>query len=609
MHNFFEKLSKINSFLKIFSISKKILIIIAFLMVIQSVAEAFSATLLIPFLNSIQNVQASTTGDNTFLRLIDNIFSDVKMEHRFIYILMSILILMSAVQFMIIFNNRLILNFSMFKVQNAVSNALFNKILNARLRYFYKKRSGDLINNLTMDVNRVQNCLIYLLKMSSDAFFVLGYFIVGFLVLPVYSAGMIVFFLLFTGVFTYILPYIHGLGKKNREAQEEANNIIVESMQGFRNILLSCAQQDIKNRYSKIIFGFYNTIYHSSWITTSLPTFFRFLAIMAIMLVLLLNKSSIVGGDPAIFSKILFFIFIAGNIFKHIGSINSQYSSFTFGYEGLRVLLELNDQLEAHKQSGDKLKKLDGFSKNITFNNLCFDYIDSIPVLNNLSFSIAKNEKIAFVGKSGSGKSTLVDIISGFHDDYVGNIEINGIDFKEINKDSWRQILGYVSQETFVFNDTIKNNLTFGFDHEISDTELYRACEKSQILDSILSFEHGFDTVLGERGVRLSGGEKQRLAIARLFLKKPEIILLDEATSSLDSESEKKVKEALYALCENRTVIAVAHRLSTIADYDVIHVLENGQIVESGNHSELISRKGRYYEYYTIQVMGDNNGE
>ena len=174
---------------------------------------------------------------------------------------------------------------------------------------------------------------------------------------------------------------------------------------------------------------------------------------------------------------------------------------------------------------------------------------------------------------------------------------------REIELTHWRSLLGYVSQETFVFNDTIRNNLLFGFNRKISNEEVIQACRDAQIYDMILSLKNGFETQLGERGVRLSGGEKQRLAIARLFLRNPSIVLLDEATSSLDSESEKKIKEAIGHLSEGRTVIAAAHRLSTIADYDRIYVLEKGKIVEFGNHAQLFALRGHYYRYYNIQSM------
>lgn len=573
-------------------------------MIISAVGEAFSAGLIVPFLNSLQNAEPTAGGTNKAIQIISHLFMGVSKEHRFVYVLLSILLLMSFVQCLIIFTNRLNLRFSWFLVQNRVSKILFREILNTRLKFFYKESSGSLINHITADVYRSYGCILYLLQMTCALLFALAYVSIGLLILPIYTLWLLAVIAVFLFIFRKILPYIYSLGEKNRAAREDANNIIVETIQGIRNIILFCAQKIHQHKFNDIMHKYFSTIFNSSWITTSLPVFIRLLSLLLIALVLFLNKNKILYENPEYFSLLLFFIYIAGNISLHLGKINSTYSNFAFNYEGMVALLKLDADLQIFKSQkplGDK--RLDGFKRSIEVKNLCFGYNPQDKILNNLTFRITINQKVAFVGGSGSGKSTLVDVISGFHDDYTGSILVDGKELRDIYKDDWRHLLGYVSQETFIFNDTVKNNLIFGFQRKISEEEIIRACKNAQIYETIMSFREKFDTELGERGIRLSGGEKQRLAIARIFLKNPSIILLDEATSALDSESEKKVKEALDALGKGRTVIAVAHRLSTVADFDQIHVMEKGGIVESGNHSDLISKKGHYYRYYTIQAM------
>lgn len=603
----FEKLSILNRFLKVFSVSKKLLVVIVFLMTIQALVEAFSAGLLIPFLNSFQSVQTSAEETNRFLSIINNMFASIDVQYRFIYILLLIIGLMGLVQLMAILNNRFILKFCMLVVQNTVSNALFKKIMTVRLKFFYDHRSGDLINNLTMDVNRSFNCIQYLIQISTAVFFCLGYLVIGMLFLPVYTLCLLGFIVAFGLGFKKILPYISNLGLKNRRAQEDANNIVVESMQGFRNIVLSCAETETIKKFSGVIFDFYHTIYRSSWITTSLPYFIKFLVFLMVGIIIWINLARMHSGNPEIVSSMVFFAFVAANVVKYLGHANNMYASFEFSLGGVKALLKLESELRQLQGFSQKqLTSISGFSDDLCVEELSFSHVPGETILQDLSFTIPRNRKVAFVGRSGSGKTTLIDIMTGFHDDYRGSITIDGCDFREMDKAEWRYQLGYVSQETFVFNDTVKKNLTFGFDREIPKRELEEVCQKAQILDTISGFENGFETVLGERGIRLSGGEKQRLAIARLLLKKPSLVFLDEATSALDSESEKKVKEALYALSRGRTVIAVAHRLSTISDYDVIHVLEKGRIVESGSHAELIDRKGQYFKYYTLQTMEES---
>ena len=598
------KLVTINTLFKTFAIPRKFLTVILLLMIIQAFAEAFSAMLLMPLLNSLQNAAGTVQDVNVLLQWLNALFSGVEQERRLTAMLLSIIVLMAAVQLMIILNNRLILKFSMFTVQYKISEKLFDSILYTKIRFFYAKRSGSLINSLTTDVNRTFNCISFLLRITTNLFFALGYLIAALILTPVYTLALIAVFVVFSWIFKHMSPFFHELGAMNRKSQEDANNIIVESMQGFRSLILSCAESNYKQLFGKVISRFYHTTYNSSWITTSLPNFIRFLAFTTVVIILLFNIDKLNQGDAVFFSQMMFFIYAALNIYKHMGVVKAGYLSFAFNYEGVKGILSLDSELKTFQSPPSfNEQPIYSFTDSIDFQQLYFDYIPGKTVLQNLSFVIPKNRKIAFVGKSGCGKSTLVDILAGFHDDYRGCVKIDGKDLKDINKRHWRQLLGYVSQETFIFNDTVRNNLVFGLEQNITDDEIQQACSQAQILATILAFEHGFNTILGERGVRLSGGEKQRLAIARLLLKKPQLVVLDEATSALDSESEAKVKQAIDNLSEGRTVIAVAHRLSTIADFDHIYVLEQGSIVESGNHPELIAQKGKYYSFYTLQTM------
>jgi ATP-binding cassette, subfamily B, bacterial MsbA len=573
-------------------------------MLVQTFGESFSAMLLMPFLNSLQKVPGNSEM-NIILRFITSLFSGVEEEKQIVYMLISITLLMSLVQVMIIINNRLILRFAMFKVQYQVSERLFSNILNVHLKFFYSKRSGDLINNLVTDVNRAYSCIYYLLLIATNILFALGYLAAAAMLAPVYTVGLSVVIILFVWLFKFVIPYFHKLGAMNRTAQEDANNIIVESMQGFRNVVLSCAQSAYLEKFKEVILRYYHTIYKSSWITTSLPNFLRFVSLLLVSIVLLMNREKLSSGNAVVFSQILFFVYAALNIYRYLGTVQTCYSSFAFNYEGVKVLIRLNDDLQQHRSTERaEQKTIMDFKNSIKVKNVSFGYTKDTPVLHDVSFSISKSKKVAFVGKSGCGKSTLVDLLTGFHEEFSGRLLIDDHNFNSIDKHDWRKLLGYVSQETFIFNDTVKNNLIFGLRSEIKKEEIEEACRNAHVLETIRSFEKGFDTVLGERGMRLSGGEKQRLAIARLFLKKPLIVVLDEATSALDSDSERKVKLAIDRLSIGRTVIAVAHRLSTISDFDIIHVLEKGRVVESGTHDELIKIKGIYYNFYLIQSMG-----
>ncbi|MBN4076549.1 ATP-binding cassette domain-containing protein, partial [Gemmatimonas aurantiaca] len=240
------------------------------------------------------------------------------------------------------------------------------------------------------------------------------------------------------------------------------------------------------------------------------------------------------------------------------------------------------------------------FVEEIQYQNVSFHYHEGPDVLSDLNFSVKRGEVVAFVGPSGGGKSTLVDLLPRFYDPQRGSVMIDGVDVRDMTLDSLRGLLGVVTQETYLFNDTIASNIAYGVD-SCSDAELVEAAKAANAYDFITEFSEGFETIVGNRGVRLSGGQRQRLAIARALLRNPEILIFDEATSALDTESEALVQDAIDRLMENRTALVVAHRLSTIINADRIYVIANGRIEESGTHTELLKKSGKYQNLYTMQ--------
>ena len=254
----------------------------------------------------------------------------------------------------------------------------------------------------------------------------------------------------------------------------------------------------------------------------------------------------------------------------------------------------------------DSLIQIQDFQKTIEFKDVSFTYESgNNPAIQNLNFNITKGEYIALIGESGAGKSTTIDLLMRFYDPTKGTILLDGVDLKTISKKSLRTHIGIVPQDIILFNDTIKNNISYGFDNANID-DIKDAAKAANALDFINELPDGFDTIIGERGAKLSGGQKQRLSIARAIFKNPQILILDEATSSLDSESEQKVKNAIDNLVKDRTVIVIAHRLSTIINSDKILVFEKGQIIDSGKHDSLIQESEVYKKLYNLQFKTGN---
>jgi subfamily B ATP-binding cassette protein MsbA len=245
---------------------------------------------------------------------------------------------------------------------------------------------------------------------------------------------------------------------------------------------------------------------------------------------------------------------------------------------------------------------LTSFDNAIELQNVWFAYQPSEMVLKDIDLTIQRGETVAFVGATGAGKSTLADVIARLYDPTRGRILLDGRDLREYTLDSLRNAVAVVSQDTFLFNRTVRYNLAYGLE-DVSDEDLRWAAEQANALEFIEALEDGFETQLGDRGTRLSGGQRQRIAIARALLRDPKILILDEATSALDSVTEKLVQQALERLMENRTVIAIAHRLSTIEHADNVVVLEEGEVVEQGPYDELLARRGQLWEYHSIQYQ------
>jgi subfamily B ATP-binding cassette protein MsbA len=307
---------------------------------------------------------------------------------------------------------------------------------------------------------------------------------------------------------------------------------------------------------------------------------------------------------------------------RSTGTFFSFVTALLLAYDPVKKLVNLNAQLQEGLAATERVFRIldvhpkivdhpnalrvDKAKGNIIFENISFSYLENVPLIDNISLTIKKGQTVALVGHSGAGKTTILNLICRFFDPASGAITLDGTDIRKITMSSLRSNLALVSQDVTLFNDTIKENIAYGT-NESALPEIQKAAKHAAAHDFIIELPNGYDTMIGENGVKLSGGQRQRIAIARAMLKNAPILLLDEATSSLDSKSERAVQEALSNLMQNRTTIVVAHRLSTIQSADLIHVIDEGRIAESGNHDELLQLNGAYAKLYEIQFSKINH--
>jgi subfamily B ATP-binding cassette protein MsbA len=474
------------------------------------------------------------------------------------------------------------------------------KVLSLPINFFDNNKSGALVSRIMSDVEGVRNLigtgLVQLVGGSITAIVSLVWLIninpwmTLFVFLPVAIFGYVAL-----RAFKYIRPIFRNRGKINAEVKGR----LTETLAGVRVIKGFNAEEQENKTFEvgvDLLFQNVKKSLTATAIMTSSSTFLLGLASVGIMGIggYFMIEGQMTIGDFLLFTLLLGFM-IAPIV--QMSNIGSQLTEALAGLDRTEELMNMTPEDEL----GDRTVVLDSFKGDLNFENVSFAYEEGKEVIHDISFEAKAGSVIALVGSSGSGKSTIAGLSATFLNPQSGKITIDGQDLAAVKLSSFRQHLGVVLQDEFLFEGTIRANILFA-NPNATETELIKAVKAGYVNEFTDRFEDGLDTLIGERGVKLSGGQRQRIAIARAILADPKIIILDEATSNLDTESEALIQKSLATLVKDRTTIVIAHRLSTIKKADQILVIEAGRIAEQGTHEELISRKGRYFDLYTYQA-------
>ncbi len=478
---------------------------------------------------------------------------------------------------------------------------LFRKFVNLPLAYFSEERKGDLIARMTADVQDVEWTLLSTLESwVKDPLIIIG----SIAFMTYISLPLTLFVLVLLFITAFVIGGISRSLKRNAVlAQEEFGELISvqeESLGGIRIIKAFGSESYIIGRFERILKKYRDLVVKIHRRRELAPPLSEFLGIV-IVSILLWYGASLVFSSKLEASSFLAFIYAFFNVIEPSKTLSASYFNVQKGMAALQRIQAVLKVEETIRDQDDAQPK-ETFDYDIEFRNVSFKYPGTQEyVLKNINLKIGKGEKIALVGSSGSGKTTLVDVLSRFHDIQEGDILIDGIALKNIKIESLRKIIGMVTQEAILFNDTIENNILFGQQRNKADLE--SAMKLSHSFEFITEEGKGLDFNIGDRGTKLSGGQRQRLTLARAIYKNAEILILDEATSALDSASEKFVQDAMDGMLKDRTAIVIAHRLSTIQKVDRIYVMSDGRIVESGNHAELLDKNGEYRKFVELQTM------
>jgi len=479
---------------------------------------------------------------------------------------------------------------------------VFDNVMNMHLGYFNNQRKGDIIAKIASDVQVVQFSVTATLQVIFKEPAQLLFFL---FLLFTYSVKLTLGSLLVVPISAFIISKIvKKLRSQASDAQKTYGTMISyldEALSGVRIIKAFNATNYIKERfnnenkrYSKILRSMAKRQQSASPVSETLAV----IMISCIVLYggfLILNKESDLSG-----AEFVAYIAIFSQLMRPAKAISDSFSNIHSGIAAGERVLALIDEKPQVVDAPDA-KPVHGFDEGIHFNNVSFAYAEK-EVLKDINLTVPKGKTVALVGPSGGGKSTLIDLIPRFQEASSGAVLIDSEDIRTVTAESLRSLMGIVNQESILFNDTIFNNIAFGKTN-VSKEDVESAARIANAHNFILETEKGYDTNIGDRGTKLSGGQRQRICIARAVLNNPPIMLLDEATSALDTESEKLVQEALNNLMKNRTSLIIAHRLSTIQNADIIIVLDNGRIVEQGNHQELIEANGLYRKLIDMQTF------
>lgn len=483
-------------------------------------------------------------------------------------------------------------------------NDIYFKITILPLSFFSNKRKGDLISRMSSDLSDIEFSVVSSLQMLVKDPIMVIVFVIA---LVIASYKLVLFTLIVLPLSALLIRRIGSSLKRNSEkGQNQIGTILStteEALGGTRVIRAYNAEDIVKKKFVNQNSEFtrlMTKIYRRRELATPLTEIF---AILAMVLIVLFGGNMVIKGElhPSI---LIGFVILFARIIAPMQSVTNAYYNLQKGSAAASRLYEVLDAKEKiiEKKNPQPINTL---NTKIEYKNVSFTYIEEEGkqelVLNDVSLEIIKGQTIAIVGKSGAGKSTLIDLLPRFQDCSSGDILIDEVSIKDLDINMLRSVVGIVSQESILFNDTIFGNIAFGKDVNIND--VIEAARAANAHDFISKLPKGYYTNIGDRGLNLSGGERQRICIARAILKNPSILLLDEATSALDTESERLVQNSLENLMRGRTTLVIAHRLSTIINADKIIVMDKGQIIEQGTHQELLSQKGAYSDLVKLQTL------
>jgi ATP-binding cassette, subfamily B, bacterial MsbA len=577
------------------------------LAVFGTLTESFGVFLLVPLLQTMG--QSNIFSNVPLLGRISAVFDALPADTRLLWaggLMLVIVLLRGALQFAQEFIGYAIPH----RIDFHLRLRAYSAFVNTSMQFVDTIGAGEISNIMTGHPARIGIALRFAATLISNIAVLISYILILSIVSPILFVIASVYVITTTLIFrTLTTRLVHSVGHELSQANQQFSQIFFETLNGAKLIRLAGAtgdvQRDLESSVKRLERARDKTVAIENMTVPFFSTMGGTLICIIVMLVGLLKTET---AGQAVGVLVIFFVLL----FRILGPL----SIISISRNNIIIHLDAFREFDAFLTSTERARERDGniqidsFSDEIRFEDLSFSYsADGPKVLDRISFVVPKGHMVAIVGPSGSGKSTIINLITRLYRPNSGRVCVNGLDLNELAVSSWWRRLGVVTQDIVIVNDTIRANLCFGLQAQVSPDQIRSAARLAAIDDWIESLPEGYDTVLGDRGSRLSGGQRQRVALARAFLRDPDIIILDEATSALDTLTERTIQKQLLTLSRRKTMIVIAHRLSTVRRADTIVLIENGRVAEMGSHNELINRRGIYWrmiDSQSLELVDDN---
>ncbi len=595
-------MKEIFSILFKFRLSPWILALSIGLSFLSASLEGVSIGLLIPLLNGLISSDFKFLENIKILHKLLNLLPESISRHNSsLFIFLTLLIFAS-----IIIKN--ILNYFasisvLYQVRRFANNlrkTIYDRYLSFGKLFFDRNNLGNLHQILATNTDQIARELYSLQNHLYNLFTLFVYIIMMICISFKLTAIVLLAFPFLYYSLRWLINKIENTSLSYSNSYSRMGSKISDSLSCIPLVKAYTNEQKEKEWFSHISDSLERIEFNIDKKRTLIPPVQEIIMLCMILLLIVSIAFFYIKEQSATFASYMVFLLILRRSVGTFGSFNNMKASFAYlkgPFTEIKNILSDNEKYFIAEGN----KEFKGLKQTIQFDHVSFSYLEGVSTVKDISFTVEKGNIVALVGQSGSGKTTLINLLMRFYEPYSGEISIDGVNINEFTLKSLRSKMALVSQETYLFNTSLRANLTYGLEYVPDDLALIEVLKKAKLYDYVQKLPEGLETTVGDRGVKLSGGEKQRVSIARAMLKNAEILILDEATSSLDSETEKLIQEALNELIKDKTVIVIAHRLSTVKNADKIIVLENGEIQEEGSLSKLVSNKHKFYKYWTAQ--------